>query len=94
MPECPYCGYNRSYKLARRGRFCCANSRCRRQFSETTHTSLRCHKKPMEWYERILALRNEGKNAHEIAAQLGNPRNTYKSVWEFIRRHEAANAKT
>lgn len=51
-------------------------------------------KKPDAWYSRIIELKAQGLNANQIATQLGDPKNTYKSVWGFLKRLEMHNVET
>lgn len=81
--RCPKCSCEKIYSI-RRDRLRC--SRCRCEFSGTSATHLRYHKKPLGWYENIVKLRETGLNAHQISMQLGVD---YKSVWIFLKVREA-----
>lgn len=88
MNNCPHCGHDRIYVLGRRGRFCCARPGCRKQFSTTTQTAMRSHKKPLDWYDKILAMHRAGMNSNSISKTgIG----TQKAIWTFLKRWGAAN---
>ena len=88
MLQCPRCNCEKIYSI-RRNKFRCSSCRC--EFSETSTTALKGHKKPLGWYSNIIELRAAGLNAHQISMKLGLE---YKSVWVFLRVWEATNGET
>lgn len=84
---CPKCSCEKIYAIRRNKKRCSA---CRCEFSETSATALKYHKKPLGWYSNILELRAAGMNAHQISAKLAVD---YKSVWVFLKVWEATDGQ-
>lgn len=91
IPErtcCPWCGHPRFYRRSGRPDYVCANPHCHRAFSRFTGTILDHKKKSLQWYEQVLSLYKEGKNAHHISKIMGD--SDSKSTQVFLKRYEAA----
>lgn len=89
---CPRCGHATVYHIRRYDRRRCANPQCKFDFSPNAMSVTRYNKKPRQWYARIIELAEIGLSAHQIASALGDPRNTYKSVWTFLKKWRAERA--
>lgn len=86
--NCPHCGHSKSYRIVRGNRRRCASPACRRDFSSTSHTVLRCAKKPLAWYAEIIRLHeDEGLCPRAISRHLGMK--DAKSIYYVLARHKA-----
>lgn len=86
MRPCPKCGSSDSYVLKCRVAFCCKE--CAHQFTETSGTMWSYPKISAETRRQILEAAETGASILSISKTLGIQ---YKTVWNTIRKQQAAN---
>jgi ribosomal protein S27AE len=81
---CPRCGATKLYMISRGSRLRCGE--CRHEFSPRKATARASGKKPDDWYDRVLALREAGHNPRQISKLMG----CYdaRPIYDFFKRHD------
>lgn len=85
-PACPHCGAEKHYATKRPGRYRCANSKCRRDYTVTTGTVMESSHIPLhKWLLGfwLMSSSKKGMSAHQLHRSLGI---TYKSAWFMAHR--------
>lgn len=86
IPECPYCGCRKSYRIEAGKRFKCANKECYKKYSVTVGTIFEASNIPLStWFAAIyfVTAHKKGISSVQLAKNLGI---TQKSSWFLIHR--------
>jgi hypothetical protein len=86
IPECPYCGCRKSYKIENGKRFKCANSECWKKYSVTVGTIFEASNIPLTtWFAAIyfITAHKKGISSVQLAKDLGV---TQKTSWFVLHR--------
>jgi transposase-like protein len=86
VPECPYCGHTKSYKIEGGKRFKCANQTCYKKYSVTVGTVFEASNIPLTtWFPAmyIIASHKKGISSVQLAKDLGV---TQKTSWFMLHR--------
>jgi transposase-like protein len=86
VPECPYCGCRKSYRIEAGKRFKCANSECWKKYSVTVGTIFEASNIPLStWFPAmyLVTAHKKGISSVQLAKHLGI---TQKSAWFVIHR--------
>lgn len=86
VPECPYCGHKKSYKIENGKRFKCANQTCYKKFSVTVGTIFEASNIPLSiWFPAvyIATAHKKGISSVQLAKDLGV---TQKTAWFMLHR--------
>lgn len=86
VPECPYCGCRRSYKIEKGKRFKCANSECYKKYSVTVGTVFEASNIPLTtWFAAMyfITAHKKGISSVQLAKNLGV---TQKTAWFCLHR--------
>jgi transposase-like protein len=86
-PVCPHCGVvNNAYDTTRPGRYRCAESKCRKDFTATVGTLFeRSHIPLTTWFRAVYLLcsSKKGMSSHQMHRMLGV---SYKTAWFMTHR--------
>ncbi len=86
VPECPYCGCRKSYKIEAGKRFKCANSGCYKKYSVTVGTIFEASNIPLTtWFAAmyLITAHKKGISSVQLAKDLGV---TQKTGWFMLHR--------
>ena len=86
VPECPYCGCKKSYKIEGGKRFKCANSACYKKYSVTVGTVFEASNIPLTtWFAAmyLITSHKKGISSVQLAKDLGV---TQKTAWFMLHR--------
>jgi transposase-like protein len=86
VPECPYCGHRKSYKIEGGERFKCANQTCYKKYSATVGTVFEASNIPLTtWFPAmyIISAHKKGISSVQLAKDLGV---TQKTAWFMLHR--------
>lgn len=86
VPQCPECGWNKTYKIDSGKRFKCANNTCYKKFSVTVGTVFESSNIPLTtWFPAIyiIASHKKGISSVQLAKDLGV---TQKAAWFMLHR--------
>lgn len=86
VPECPYCGCQKSYKIENGKRFKCANKECYKKYSVTVGTIFEASNIPLTtWFAAmyLITAHKKGVSSVQLAKNLGV---TQKTSWFIIHR--------
>jgi transposase-like protein len=86
VPECPYCGCRKSYRIENGKRFKCANKECYKKYSVTVGTIFEASNIPLStWFPAVYLVTShkKGISSVQLAKHLGI---TQKSAWFVIMR--------
>jgi transposase-like protein len=86
VPECPYCGCKKSYKIEGGKRFKCANSECWKKYSVTVGTVFEASNIPLRtWFAAtyLITAHKKGISSCQLARDLGV---TQKTAWFMVHR--------
>src|SRR3984885_4307774 len=86
VPECPYCGHRKSYKIEGGKRFKCANQTCYKKYSVTVGTIFEASNIPLTtWFPAvyIATAHKKGISSVQLGKDLGV---TQKTAWFMLHR--------
>lgn len=86
VPECPHCGYRRSYIIDGGKKFKCANRECYKKYSVTVGTIFEASNIPLTtWFQAMYHIVNnkKGMSSTQLARHLGV---TQKTAWFMTHR--------
>lgn len=86
IPECPYCGCRKSYKIEKGKRFKCANPECWKKYSVTVGTIFEASNIPLTtWFAAmyLITAHKKGISSVQLAKDLGV---TQKTGWFILMR--------
>ena len=86
VPECPYCGHRKAYKIEGGKRFKCANQTCYKKYSVTVGTIFEASNIPLTtWFPAvyIATAHKKGISSVQLAKDLGV---TQKTAWFMLHR--------
>lgn len=86
VPECPYCGCRKSYKIEAGKRFKCANSACYKKYSVTVGTIFEASNIALKtWFAAmyLITAHKRGISSVQLAKDLGV---TQKTAWFMLHR--------
>ncbi|MGG9971998.1 IS1595 family transposase [Ferruginibacter sp. SUN002] len=86
VPECPYCGCRKSYKIENGKRFKCADKTCYKKYSVTVGTVFEASKIPLStWFPAMYLIMShkKGISSCQLAKDLGV---TQKTAWFMLMR--------